>query len=216
MTTSYDLGGKLGFGSFTIEQNEPVFHKQWEVFPYCAVFIGTFPPQSFNTDEYRHAVERMEDTHYMHASYYERVLTAAATLFVEKEILTVEELEDSAAGRFPLSLPVAADAGQSLIESKSESKSKASRAFAVGEKVRVLDSGATGHTRAPRYVRGKQGKVTRITPPFTLPDANAHGLKHEAEPTYHVYFSSIELWGEEGEENTGVIVDLWQSYLEGV
>ncbi|GJM14489.1 MAG: nitrile hydratase [Pseudohongiella sp.] len=202
----YDLGGVAGFGSFSIEENEPVFHQQWEVFPYCAVFIGTFEPQMFNTDEYRHAVERIEASSYLSSSYYERVLTAAASLFVEKGLMTAEELEERAGGGFPLAQAVAADAGSSVCAE--------SIPLAVGDRVRVRDTQATGHTRAPRYVRGRQGEVTHVTPAFTLPDAHAHGISHEAEPTYHVRFTARELWGPSAEENASVVVDLWQSYLE--
>jgi hypothetical protein len=53
----------------------------------------------FNMDEYRHAIERMEPRHYLAASYYERSLTALATLCVEKGVVTREELERAGTGR---------------------------------------------------------------------------------------------------------------------
>jgi nitrile hydratase len=66
----------------------------------------------------------------------------------------------------------------------------------------------------PRYVRGKRGVVVHVARPFSFPDAAAHGLSLRSEPTYHVRFEARELWSDSAEENTAVVVDLWQSYLE--
>src|SRR5215467_5806073 len=98
----HDLGGKQGFGTVRYTLNAPAFHAQWEVranslYGY-AVRAGIF-----NMDEYRYAIERMEPRHYLTASYYERSLTSLATLCVERGIVTRDELEQRAGGRFPLS-----------------------------------------------------------------------------------------------------------------
>lgn len=204
----YDLGGVAGFGRIEVEENEPLFHEEWEHFTYCSAFIAGTLPNGFNIDEFRHAVERIEPRQYLNSSYYERILTASASLFVEKGILTQDELEAKAGGAFPLALPVADTAGEHI--------PSASNTFAVGDKVRVLDLRATGHTRSPKYTRGKQGEVVHITPPFNFPDAAAHGKERFEEPTYHVRFSGEELWDSGTEPNTSVIVQLWQSYLEAV
>ncbi len=86
--------------------------------------------------------------------------------------------------------------------------------FAVGDPVRVRDARTCGHTRAPRYVRGKRGIVVRVTPHFVLPDAAGHGHRAPREQTYHVEFAAKELWSNEGGSDESVIVDLWESYLE--
>lgn len=202
----YDYGGVVGFGEVPMEENEPVFHEDWEALTYCWVFLGNTLPNGFNADEYRHAVERIEPKYYMSFSYYDRVLTAAASLFVEKGFVTREELEEKADGHFPLALPVSKTAGESI--------PPVSTPFSVGDKVRVRELNATGHTRAPKYVRGKSGVILHVTPPFSLPDAAAHGLDHPHEPTYHVRFEGRELWGDTADPNTSVVVDLWQIYLE--
>jgi hypothetical protein len=45
-------------------------------------------------DELRHAVERMDPAHYLASSYYERWLSALATLLVEKGIMAREAVPD--------------------------------------------------------------------------------------------------------------------------
>jgi nitrile hydratase len=157
--------------------------------------------------EFRHSIERMEPGHYLTSPYYEHWLTAAATLAVEHGLVTRSELEAAAGGPFPLSEPVTAppvrDAGPDVSEPR----------FAVGELVRVREWNPPGHTRCPRYVRGKIGTVTRIDGIHSVPDIEAHGTKRRREPTYSVRFDADELW-RDGQRGVFVHVDLWDSYLE--
>jgi nitrile hydratase beta subunit len=200
MNGVYDLGGMPGFGRVEVEADEPVFHEPWEVLGYS---LGMLGPITF--DEARHAIERIEPRVYLSASYYERIVIGIASLFVEKGILSREELEQRAGGTFPLALPVAPEAGRL--------PDPAAPALAPGDRVVVRDEHPPGHIRAPRYVRGRRGVVVHVTRPFQYPDAEAHGLAHDHEPTCHVRFDARELWGDAAEENCSVVVDLWQSYL---
>src|SRR6478735_4523277 len=106
MDGMHDLGGRQGFGPIRYTHDASAFHAEWEVRANSlyafAVRLGIF-----NMDEYRHAIERMEPRHYLTASYYERSLTSLATLLVEKGVVSREELEQRAEGRFPLSAPSA-------------------------------------------------------------------------------------------------------------
>lgn len=205
MNGIHDLGGMAGFGAVVVERDEPTFHEPWEALGYALGSIGLDVLGLFNMDEIRHAIERIEPRLYLTSSYYERIVTGVATLFVEKGVVTLQELETRAGGTFPLGQPVAAGAGRTTLER--------ARPFGTGDLVVVRDEHPSGHIRAPRYVRGKRGVVTHVTPPFSYPDAAAHGLPRREEPTCHVRFEARELWGEAAEDNTSVVVDLWQSYL---
>ena len=68
-----------------------------------------------------------------------------------------------------------------------------------------------GHTRAPRYVQGKRGRIVRLDGVYSLPDVAYHCDEERTEPTYSVRFEAVELWGGRGDP---VHVDLWESYLE--
>jgi nitrile hydratase len=204
----YDLGGVSGFGAVEVERDEPVFHEPWEVLGYGLGGLGLNVLRVFNMDEIRHAIERIEPRRYLASSYYDRIVIGVATLFVEKGIVTREELEARAGGRFPLARPVAARADEVALPRPVR--------FAVGDTVSVRDVHRAGHTRAPRYVRGKRGLVVHVAPAFSLPDVAAHGLPSREEPTYHVRFAARELWGDAAEANAAVVVDLWESYLEAV
>jgi len=130
----------------------------------------------------------MEPGHYLTSSYYEHWLTAAATLAVEHGLVTGSELEERAGGRFPLSGPVLAppvvDAGPDVGTPR----------FGVGDRVRVREWHPPGHTRCPRYVRGKAGTVVRLDGSYSVPDIEAHGTARRREPTYSVRFGAAELW----------------------
>jgi len=56
--------------------------------------------------------------------------------------------------------------------------------------------------------------VVHVAPPFSFPDASAHGLPPRDEHTYHVRFEAAALWSDAAEPNASVVVDLWESYLE--
>jgi nitrile hydratase beta subunit len=198
----HDFGGTNGFGAIVKEVDEPVFHEPWEHIGYAMGFLG-LGMNLFTIDEVRHAIERIEPRHYMAATYYERFFTGVASLFVEKGILTQQELEEAAGGAFPLSLP----------PKEGILAREASVQFELGETVQVCNMHIKGHSRMPKYVRGKRGVVTHIAPVFPYASAAGHGMDAKEEPTYHVKFNAKDLWSD-ASENATVVVDLWESYLE--
>lgn len=86
--------------------------------------------------------------------------------------------------------------------------------FAAGDRVRARNMHPIGHTRLPRYVRGKQGVVQRHHGGFVFPDTRAHGRGDQPQHLYNVRFEATELWGVEGSARDAVYLDLWESYLE--
>lgn len=202
MDGMHDLGGKQGFGTVRHGPDAAVFHEDWEkrinALYGLAVRLGIF-----NMDEYRHAIERMEPRHYMNAGYYERTLTSLATLCVEKGVLTRAELEERAGGLFPLGLPLGP--GRGNVPTR--------RSYQAGDRVRVRNDHVAGHVRMPGYIRGKTGVVVSESPRYPFPDAHAHGLAAEDEPTYDVRFKSSDLWPDAADDAL-VHVGVFQSYLE--
>lgn len=202
MDGMHDMGGRQGFGAVRHSLHAQVFHEPWEkrvnALYSLAVKLGIF-----NMDEYRHAIERMEPRHYLTASYYERSLTSLATLCVEKGIVTADELDRRAGGAFPLAAPSAP--GRSNVATRGR--------FKPGDRVRVRMDFVPGHIRMPAYIRGKTGVVVSESPAYPFPDAHAHGVRSEDEPTYDVRFRTEDLWPN-GAERALVHVGVFQSYLE--
>ena len=106
MNGLHDMGGMDGFGPVQVEKHEPVFHHCWERRVFGLVAGSAARRLAGTTAAFRFAIERMLPSHYLRASYYERWLTALATLLVEKGVVTREELVGRAGGSFPLSQPV--------------------------------------------------------------------------------------------------------------
>ena len=202
MDGMHDLGGKQGFGPVRHSPNAKAFHEPWEIRANAlyslAVRLGVF-----NMDEYRHAIERMEPRHYLSAGYYERSLTSLATLLVEKGLVTREELERLAGGSFPLSLPSVA--GRANVAGRAR--------FQAGDRVRTRSDAVPGHVRLPAYVRGHIGVVVSESPAYPFPDAHAHGIEADDEPTYDVRFNAADLWPNSADA-AFVHVGVFQSYLE--
>lgn len=198
----HDLGGKQGYGKVRYTLDATAFHNAWEV-RVNSLYAFAVRSGIFNMDEYRHAIERMEPAHYLTASYYERSLTSLATLCVEKGVLTREELESRAKGAFPLSSASA----------PGRSNSPNRERFKPGDRVRVKLDFVPGHIRLPAYVRGKIGTVVGESPAYPFPDAHAHGIHAEDEPTYDVRFQAQDLWPN-GCDPALVHVGIFQSYLE--
>jgi nitrile hydratase subunit beta len=200
----HDLGGRQGFGRVRYTLDAPAFHATWEV-RANALYAHAVRRGVFNMDEYRHAIERMEPRHYLGASYYERTLTSLATLCVEKGLVPREELERRAGGNFPLASPSAPGRGNAPQRER----------FKAGDRVRVRLDFVPGHIRLPGYIRGKTGVVVGESPAYPFPDAHAHGVVAEDEPTYDVQFRSEDLWPN-GADAALVHVGVFQSYLERV
>lgn len=203
----HDLGGLVDFGPVPYQAEEPVFHAEWERRVWGVTIAAGMRGHLGGTPSFRHAMERMEASHYLSAPYYERWLTGLTTLLAERGMIDVADLEALAGGRFPLSLPLRTgdvdDPGPDVTQPR----------FAVGDRVRVIDRHPLGHTRCPGYVRGKTGEVVRSDGAFPFADIEAHGGTVVHDPAYGVRFDHAELWGGDG-RGDAVYVDLSERYLE--
>lgn len=188
----HDLGGRQGFGGSLAERDEASFHAEWErrVFALASLALAR---GCFNTDEFRHAVERVDPVAYLADGYFGRWLLAV-------ELLVKEAGDTPRAGR------VADATALRAVE-------RAPR-FAVGDDVVTRNLHPAGHTRLPGYARNRRGHVVLAQGSWVLPDSNAHGGGERPEHVYAVRFSGEELWGEAAEPGTCVHLDLFESYLE--
>src|SRR5687768_843960 len=92
MNGPHDMGGMHGFGPVVREENEPVFHGDWEK-RVNGVMRMALARRIYNIDEMRHGIERMSPAAYLASSYYERWLASAELLLAEKGVVSPEELD---------------------------------------------------------------------------------------------------------------------------
>ena len=86
--------------------------------------------------------------------------------------------------------------------------------FRVGEKVLARNINPMGHTRMPRYVRGRSGTIDRDHGVFTFADSHAMTRDKKPQHLYSVRFSTTELWGDNASPRDSVYVDLWDDHLK--
>ena len=228
MNGIHDMGGMHGFGSIVREENEPVFHHAWEGRVYAIRMVARVSiPRSFRhaleSKNFRYAIERMNPAHYLALSYYERWLYAQTQELIEAGLLTQAELDDCLA--YFRSHPGAAPPRRTdpeLVQRvlaaafapASQRKATDIRpAFAIGDSVKARNMHPTGHTRLPRYVRGKRGVVAQYYGVQDFDDTMPAGIKAQPQPLYAVRFDAAELWGDSAEPNCALYIDLWESYL---
>jgi nitrile hydratase beta subunit len=219
----HDLGGADGFGPIIIEEDEPVWHAEWEK----AAF--SFFPQSavagyFNLDEFRASMEKIPPVEYLTTSYYMHWMHAFeeylerddASFPDELERRTKQYLEDP-------SLPLPETVNHELadvIVNLAHSGAPADRpvdsppTFKVGDRVRVSATVPVTHTRKVGYVRGAVGEVVLLHGGYVFPDSAAAGKGESPEHVYGVRFDAADLFGEGiADTKTTVTTDLWESYL---
>lgn len=92
MNGVHDMGGMHGLGPIVREENEPVFHEEWEKHA-LAMTRAMMAGGHFNLDEFRHAMERIEPSYYLRSSYYERWLEGTITMLVEKGVIAQGEFD---------------------------------------------------------------------------------------------------------------------------
>jgi nitrile hydratase beta subunit len=210
------MGGMDGFGPVVREPNEPIFHADWERRMYAMASLVMGAAQ-VNIDEFRHAIERIPPARYLASSYYERWIAAAETILVEHGIVTREELlakEDSSVDPRQIANAVGTH-GPSPVKDKRGSRPPRAR-FARGDRVRARNLNPFGHTRLPRYVRGKAGVIARDWGVFVFPDTNAHHAGTKPQHCYSVSFEAPELWGKPASSRERLHIDLWEDYLEPI
>jgi nitrile hydratase len=233
MNGVHDLGGMHGLGPVAAERDEPVFHTEWERRVFALTLaMGFWRPGRWNLDMSRQAREQMPPAEYLATSYYEHWLFGLERLLVEHGFLTAEDLAagrraelapgtaPTARARPPAAGPVpgalrAVDVPRALQNRRAARRDEpVAPRFAPGARVVARNIHPKGHTRIPRYVRGRRGVVHRDHGVFVFPDTHAAGLGEKPQHVYAVRFAARELWGPDASPRDSVVVDLWDDYLD--
>lgn len=218
MNGAQDLGGMQGFGPVRPEPEEVRFHAGWEK-RALAVTLAAGALGQWSIDAARHARETLPPGEYLTSSYYEIWIKGLEKLLLQKGLVTEAELRDGKAygpGR-PLKPLAAAEVAPMLARGSPYSRPAGAPArFAEGEAVRARNFQTGGHTRLPRYARGRRGVIERVHGVFVFPDTLALGGDEAPQWLYAVRFTADELWGEGADPAVTVTLDAWESYLEPV
>jgi nitrile hydratase len=204
-----------GLGRIEPEPEGHPFHHAWEGRVHA---MSLASPTRSNIDAGRHQRELIPGAEYLRMSYYEKWFRSLSERLLEQGLVSPEEFASGrpAPGAVKATPRLAADAvegalsriGSYVREAPSPPK------FAAGDTVRARNIHPDGHTRLPRYVRGRTGVIERLHGAHVFPDSNAHGKGEDPRPLYTVRFTARELWGEAADPRDSVSLDLWEPYLE--
>ena len=216
MDSVHDMGGMEGFGPVPVEQNEPVFHHDWEARVMgMRMLMGAW--RKWNLDAGRHSVEVLPPGDYLSMSYYEKWLASLTNLSVGAGLLSREEIASGQPDGTPRATPPIDSDGfmELMIKGRpSEREVITAATFKIGDRVRTNRFGHSGHTRLPRYVRDRVGVVELYHGGHVFPDASATMTGDAPEHLYTVRFTAQELWGLDADPNHSITADLWESYLD--
>lgn len=217
MNGIHDMGGMQDMGPIEHEPAEPVFHAAWEGRLY-GINSSLRASGKWNLDAWRYQIELLAPVDYLRLSYYERWLRINEQLLVKHGLVTQEELATGMPDLNSTKAVPALSAGSAAHRLgrgiPSSYDPKLPPRFQVGERVRARNTNPIGHTRLPRYARGKTGSVDRDHGVYTFPDTNAHYEGEHRQHVYSVRFSARELWGEQASTRDSVYLDMWDEYLE--
>lgn len=218
MNGIHDMGGMHGMGPVVTEADEPVFHEPWEGRTHALTrALGAWG--RWNIDTSRFGIERIPPAEYLRMSYYEKWFVRLVGLLIDTGLISPQEAATgkpdpgSAKTTPPLTLEgVPATALDRAIASAVDPNIPPR--FAPGQRVRARNVNPSGHTRLPRYARGKTGQIHLDHGVYIFPDTNAHGQGERRQHVYAVRFAARELWGAEASPVDSVFLDLWDDHLE--
>ncbi len=192
MNGAHDMGAAHGFGPVAQERDEPWFHAEWERRVF-ALTLAMGASGEWNIDMSRFAREDRPPPDYLSKTYYELWLAGLERLLAERGVLERPPSRVVAAEEVPAMLARGAP-----VEREAPQPAR----FAVGDRVRTRVLNPRGHTRLPRYARGRAGVVERVHGCHVFPDSNAHGRGEDPQWLYCVRFDDA------------VSCDAFEPYLE--
>jgi nitrile hydratase len=216
MNGVHDLGGMHGFGPVEVERDEPVFHAEWEEKAFALTLAAGFLGK-WNLDMSRSAREQMPAAEYLSTTYYEHWLFGLRKLLVDQGLVTARELATSRPESRAQEARVlrAADVSTALRNRLAARVDEdVPPKFRPGDRVVARNLNPVGHTRLPRYARGRTGTIDRDHGVFTFADTNASGLGKKPQHVYSVRFGARELWGPAASIQDSVYLDLWDDHLD--
>lgn len=210
MNGIHDLGGMQDMGALPFEENEPVFHEDWERSVLATNFM-LFMRGVYSVHELRYSMERIPPLDYLGSPYFLHWLDGFERILLEKGVITEEE---SASGRASSPWPQGGRASGVTPQRPVPAAPPNPPRFKVGDRLRARKINPRTHTRLPRYVRGRIGTVAACVGAFEFADSLAQGKRADPQHVYSVRFEGSELWGPDAGPKDAVYLDLYESYVE--
>jgi nitrile hydratase len=163
-------------------------------------------------------LELLDPALYLSSTYYQRWLYRTENMLVEHDMVSREELETPPGARDVTPQGTPLTIAEILANRRQDRSARVAEditaKFKAGDHIRARNIHPKGHTRIPRYVRGKAGVIDRDHGVFIFPDTNAVFAGKTPQHLYSVQFTAREIWGADAAGTDKVYVDMWDHYLE--
>lgn len=220
----HDLGGQSSFGPVDRSLTTHPFEHPWEGRVFAMINAAGRSGAYQNTDQFRHAIERIRPAHYFDHGYFGRWLAALELMLLESSLVSEEELNalperpinratptgTSAAGVTKADHDGQASSLKDLLASgRNPPLPHGGARFSKDHKVRTISQSMPGHTRLPAFARGREALITDCHGLWPFPDASAHGLEPKEQHLYTVRLDRRSTLDQ------GVVhLDVFELYLE--
>jgi nitrile hydratase len=208
---------------FTLPEREeegPILKEEWQRLLWGLVWSLRVPGISGGG---RAGIERMPPALYLSMPYYAKWLYRAEQSVLNSGFVTEEELANPDGSLTIPDIPGFTPPGPEIIvdgflaqDSSEELAVDVEPLFSVGDAVVARNEHPVGHTRAPRYVRGRRGTIHRDHGVHLFQDDIPPGVDRGPQHLYSVVFTGSELWGSRGNPRDRIYVELWDDHLQPV
>jgi len=216
MNGVHDLGGMDGF-RVPVRDQGFALHEEWERLTW-GMLLATFGTLGLPAGN-RRFIESLPAHRYLTMPYFARFLESRTKSFLDLGLVTQAELDNPegpiAVPRVPGFTPRTPEQMVRLLrqEHSGQKSLVVPAAFVVGDEVVVKNDHPAGHTRVPRYVRGRRGAIVRSHGVHVFEDDVAPGTRVGPQHLYTVAFTGPELWGSRGHARDRIHVELWEIHL---
>ena len=174
-------------------------------------------PAAWHIDHGRFAQETLPPRGYLAASYYWRWALGMQKNLLERGFVGQDEIAAGRALRPGKALPrkLTADVvPANMTRSSFFRQQQGPPRFKPGDRVRTQNMHPLGHTRLPRYARGKLGTVELIHGCHAYPDSVAADRGDDPQWLYTVVFDASEIWGADADPTLKISIDAFEPYLK--
>jgi nitrile hydratase len=205
------------FGPILPDKNAPAFHEPWE--PRIVDLSGAVGATGKTRGNWRLSMESLPPADYLRMSYYERNIGYLVEIMIAGGLVTREEVDTGKAAKgsaksVPALRPSDVAKQFAFDPPRPRPVENLPARFKSGDRVRARNIHPVGHTRLPRYARGRLGVIDREGGIQSFPDTAVYGREVNRQHVYSVRFAARELWGDQAGVRDSVYIDLWENYLE--
>jgi nitrile hydratase subunit beta len=212
----HDMGGMHGFGKVEPEQDEPVFHDDWEARTFALCWAMRYTG-FWCIDQGRFAREQLPPDVYLASSYYKKWELGLEKQLAELGLAGSDELAAGHALRpgKPLKRKLSAAEVPNVITRGSFARPPKSRRGFRPATVCAPKIFTRKRIRVCRAMLATRSAWSRrCAGCHVFPDTVAIGKGEDPQWLYTVLFDGRELWGESAEPSLKVSIEAFEPYLE--